>query len=81
MEENNMNENKGGETFIPCGNSTEKMEELTEDALENVSGGLAITMPPDKAKPMSLELGTHVKPWVNKKGWNAMTADKPEVSD
>ena len=76
-----MNENKGRETFIPCGNSTEKMEELTEDALENVSGGLAITMPPDKANLTNPGLGTKLCPWVNKKGWNALTTDKPEVNN
>ena len=76
-----MNENKRGGTFIPCGDSMEKMEELTEDTLEDVSGGLDITKLPSMANLTNPGLGTKLCPWVNKKGWNALTADKPEVSD
>ena len=34
-----MNEKNFDPAFIPCGDSMEKMEEISEAALENVSGG------------------------------------------
>lgn len=34
-----MNNKKPEENFIPCGDALEKMDEIRDDDLENVSGG------------------------------------------
>lgn len=41
-----MNNEKPEENFIPCGDAMEKMGEICDDDLENVSGGAGIILRP-----------------------------------
>lgn len=41
-----MNEEKRKGAFIPCGDSLERMQEIQDDELENVSGGAGFSAAP-----------------------------------
>ena len=52
-----MNEKKHEGTFIPCGDSLERMQEIREDDLEQVSGGSGL----DAADESGIMSGTMLR--------------------
>ena len=51
-------------SFIPCGDSMEKMEEISDDALGAVVGGLGATIILNEEKYANLRLGSKLPEWT-----------------
>ena len=53
-------------SFIPCGDSMEKMEELGDDSLGTVVGGLGAHIILSEAKPADLQMGSKLPEWTKR---------------
>ena len=62
-----MNEEKRKGAFIPCGDSLERMEALSDEALENVVGGLNVCAVPGEVSPDRPQTGSKAADWTGSK--------------
>jgi len=53
-------------SFIPCGDSMEKMEELSDDSLGAVAGGLGATIILNEAQPANFQMGSKLPEWTKR---------------
>lgn len=63
---NEENKKSKSAAFIPCGDSMEKMEELSDDSLGAVAGGLGASIILNEAKPANYQMGSKLPEWTKR---------------